>query len=314
MKKFLKILIGSILGITIFIAFNLSIKREYHQTIQISRGESILKSSKELMVLYNPIFRMYLKFKNQGKNIKAGYYKLDGEYSMISLLDVFEKGEDELFKFVIPEGYTIKQIVNKLVKQGRITEEEFYKELENIKNFPYPTPEGNFEGYFYPATYDFPVYFKEKDIIKRVLSEFLRRFPVEKYPDKEDFYKKLILASIIEREAVKQDEKPRISSVFHNRLKIGMPLASDATINYIFDFSKKRIYYKDLKAESPYNTYKYKGLPPSPIANPNKKSVDAAYNPLDTEYLFFVAEGGGYHHFSKTYKEHLEFQRNNKKN
>ena len=314
MKNFLKILIGSILGITIFIVFNLSIKREYHQTIQISRGESILKSSKELMVLYNPIFRMYLKFKNQGKNIKAGYYKLDGEYSMISLLDVFEKGEDELFKFVIPEGYTIKQIVNKLANQGRITEEQFYKELENIKNFPYPTPEGNFEGYFYPATYDFPVYFKEKDIIKRVLSEFLRRFPVEKYPDKEDFYKKLILASIIEREAVKQDEKPRISSVFHNRLKIGMPLASDATINYIFDFSKKRIYYKDLKVESPYNTYKYKGLPPSPIANPNKKSVDAAYNPLETEYLFFVAEGGGYHHFSKTYKEHLEFQRNNKKN
>ena len=150
------------------------------------------------------------------------------------------------------------------------------------------------------------------EIKKQTFKEFIKKFPPEKYPDKEEFYKKLIMASIIEREAVKEDEKPLIASAFYNRMKKGMTLSSDATVNYLYDYSKKRIYYKDLEIDSPYNTYKYKGLPPSPIANPDIKSVEAAYNPSDTKYLFFVAKGNGYHYFSKTYEEHLEFQRKNR--
>lgn len=91
-----------------------------------------------------------------------------------------------------------------------------------------------------------------------------------------------------------------------------MTLSSDATVNYVYNYEKKRMYYKDLKIDSPYNTYMYKGLPPTPIASPDKNSVDAAYNPLDTDFLFFVATGNGEHYFSRTYKEHLEFQRKNK--
>ena len=90
-----------------------------------------------------------------------------------------------------------------------------------------------------------------------------------------------------------------------------MTLSSDATVNYLYDYSKKRIYYKDLEIDSPYNTYKYKGLPPGPIASPDKDSMNAAYKPSNTSYLFFVAKGDGTHFFSKTYKEHLEFQKNN---
>ena len=96
-------------------------------------------------------------------------------------------------------------------------------------------------------------------------------------------------------------------------MKKGMTLSSDATVNFVFDYAKKRIYYKDLKVDSPYNTYKYKGLPPAPICNPAIDSVEAAYNPADTDYLFFVAKGDGSHFFSRTYREHLNFQRNNKK-
>ena len=178
-------------------------------------------------------------------------------------------------------------------------------------DFPYPTPDGNFEGYFYPDTYYIPENADEKTIAKIFLREFMEKFPPENYPDKEDFYKKLVLASIIEREAVLADEKPRISSVFHNRLKIDMPLASDATVNYLYNYGKRRMYYKDLEIESPYNTYKNKGLPPGPIGNPDKKSIDAAFNPEETPYYFFVACGGGAHHFTKTYQEHLNFQREN---
>lgn len=308
MKKNYKILL-SIISVCIFIVFNLFKTKNYNQIIEIKKDESLYQSLKELSVSKSFFFKLYLKLKNQGRDIKAGYYELDGKYSIYSLIETFETGKDKFYKFVIPEGYTLEQIVNKLVEEKKLNKKTFYEELSKVKDFPYPTPKGNFEGYFYPATYNFPDFYTEKDVINKILSEFLKKFPVEKYEDKETFYKKLILASIIEKEAVKTDEKSLISSVFYNRMKIGMPLASDATINYLYKFSKRRILYKDLKINSLYNTYKYKGLPPTPIANPDRVSIEAAYNPQKTRYLFFVAKGDGYHYFSKTYREHLNFQK-----
>lgn len=313
MKKVLKILAAMAVFVSALIIFQLNHKTEYNQIVEIKKGQSISKSLKELPVSEEFLFKLYLKFKNQGKNIKAGYYELKGEYSIITLVELLESGKEKLYRFTIPEGYSLEQIADKLAAEGKISKEKFYEELNNVKDFPYPVPNGNFEGYFYPETYNFSEYFKEREIIKTILGEFLKKFPPEKYPDKEEFYKKLIMASIIEKEAVKSDEKPVIASAFYNRMRKGMTLSSDATVNYVFGYAKRRIYYKDLAVESPYNTYKYKGLPPAPIANPDIKSVEAAYNPADTDYLFFVAKGDGYHYFSRTYAEHLEFQRNNRK-
>lgn len=313
MKKVLKILAVMAVLVSALIIFQLNHKTEYNQIVEIKKGQSISKSLKELPVSEEFLFKLYLKFKNQGKNIKAGYYELKGEYSIITLVELLESGKEKLYRFTIPEGYSLEQIADKLAAEGKISKEKFYEELNNVKDFPYPVLNGNFEGYFYPETYNFSEYFKEKEIIKTILGEFLKKFPPEKYPDKEEFYKKLIMASIIEKEAVKSDEKPVIASAFYNRMRKGMTLSSDATVNYVFGYAKRRIYYKDLAVESPYNTYKYKGLPPAPIANPDIKSVEAAYNPADTDYLFFVAKGDGYHYFSRTYAEHLEFQRNNRK-
>lgn len=313
MKKVLKILAAMAVFVSALIIFQLNHKTEYNQIVEIKKGQSISKSLKELPVSEEFLFKLYLKFKNQGKNIKAGYYELKGEYSIITLVELLESGKEKLYRFTIPEGYSLEQIADKLAAEGKISKEKFYEELNNIKDFPYPVPNGNFEGYFYPETYNFSEYFKEREIIKTILGEFLKKFPPEKYSDKEEFYKKLIMASIIEKEAVKSDEKPVIASAFYNRMRKGMTLSSDATVNYVFGYAKRRIYYKDLAVESPYNTYKYKGLPPAPIANPDIKSVEAAYNPADTDYLFFVAKGDGYHYFSRTYAEHLEFQRNNRK-
>ncbi len=313
MKKVLKILAAMAVFVSALIIFQLNHKTEYNQIVEIKKGQSISKSLKELPVSEEFLFKLYLKFKNQGKNIKAGYYELKGEYSIITLVELLESGKEKLYRFTIPEGYLLEQIADKLAAEGKISKEKFYEELNNVKDFPYPVPNGNFEGYFYPETYNFSEYFKEREIIKTILGEFLKKFPPEKYPDKEEFYKKLIMASIIEKEAVKSDEKPVIASAFYNRMRKGMTLSSDATVNYVFGYAKRRIYYKDLAVESPYNTYKYKGLPPAPIANPDIKSVEAAYNPADTDYLFFVAKGDGYHYFSRTYAEHLEFQRNNRK-
>ena len=164
MKNVLRILILIIVGVTSLTVFSLTRKTEYNQTVEIRKGQSISKSLKDLPVSKEFMFKLYLKFKNQGKNIKAGYYELKGEYSIISLVEVLESGKDKVYRFTIPEGYSLEQIVNKLTAEGKINKEKFYEELNNIKDFPYPVPKGNFEGYFYPETYNFSEYFEEKDI------------------------------------------------------------------------------------------------------------------------------------------------------
>lgn len=115
------------------------------------------------------------------------------------------------------------------------------------------------------------------------------------------------MASIVEKEAVLDEDRPLIASVFYNRIKIGMPLQSDATIQYIFEKRKKIVTYKDLKIDSPYNSYKNKGLPPTPIANPGIKSIEAVLNPADTDYLYFVAKMDGGNNYSTNYQDHLKY-------
>lgn len=301
----------TILGVYLF--FQVKGKEEYNTTLTIERNQPLMKSLAPLPKSNSLVFKLYLKYRNSGRGIKAGQYQIEGKYSLEELIDLLESGKGRMVRVTIPEGFSIGQIVEHLEGLGHIEKDEFYAELnEAAKTFPYPTPKGNFEGYLYPETYFLPENYDEKILVETMLKEFLKKFPSEKYPDKEEFYQKLIMASILEREALVKSEKPVMASVFYNRLKRGMTLSSDATVNFVYNYSKKRIYYKDLKVDSPYNTYKYKGLPPAPICNPAVDSVEAAYNPAQTDYLFFVAKGDGSHFFSKTYGEHLNFQKNNK--
>lgn len=306
------ILLFTILGVYIF--FQVKGKEEYNTILTIEKNQPLMKSLAPLPNSDSFIFKLYLRFRNGGRGIKAGQYHIEGSYSLEELINILESGKGRMVKVTIPEGFSVKQIVEHLEEIGHIDRDEFYAELNRVaETFPYPTPNGNFEGYLYPETYFLPEKYNEKILVDTMLKEFLKKFPSEKYPDKEEFYQKLIMASILEREAMVKSEKTVMASVFYNRMKKGMTLSSDATVNFVFDYAKKRIYYKDLKVDSPYNTYKYKGLPPAPICNPAIDSVEAAYNPADTDYLFFVAKGDGSHFFSRTYREHLNFQRNNKK-
>lgn len=316
MKKILYRLIGVVFLMAVLVGgylyFQLNAKVDYNTTLTIEKNQPLMKSLAPLPNSKTLLFRLYLKFRNGGRGIKAGQYHIEGAYSLGELVDLLESGKGRMVKITIPEGYSIKQIVEYLEGQKEFSRDKFYAELNEAgKNFPYPTPNGNFEGYLYPETYFLPENYDEKLVVETMLKEFIKRFPPEKYPNKEEFYKKLIMASILEREAQVKSEKPVMASVFYNRMKKGMTLSSDATVNFVFDYSKRRIYYKDLKVDSPYNTYKYKGLPPAPICNPAVDSVEASYNPAQTDYLFFVAKGDGSHYFSKTYREHLEFQRKN---
>lgn len=314
MKKILVVVftLGLLLALVGYIKYNQEINKKisYNKIIEIKPGMSVRTALKDVPIAQTMPFRLYLKTRNNGKNIKAGYYEIRGEYSIIELIEKFETGASRVIRVTIPEGFSYKNIIELLEKDGKWSSKKIEEALKKI-DFPYPTPNGNFEGYFYPATYYVPEYFNEDRLVKYILGHFLKIFPPEKYPDKEEFFRMLTLASIIEKEAVRKDEKPRISSVFHNRLGINMRLASDATVNYLYDYTKRRMLYKDLEIDSPYNTYKYTGLPPGPISSPDRHSVVAAFNPEKTDYLFFVARGDGYHHFTRTYKEHLDFQREN---
>ena len=309
MKKLFAIIFIIILILAGTTVYQFSKKDKYNLVLEIDKDKHLKESLSALPVSNNPFFKLYLKFKNNGRDIKAGIYELRGKFNMIELVSMLESGKSKVFKFTIIEGNTVKNVIDKLVANEKGSRENFEKAFKEI-DFPYPTPNGNFEGYLYPETYFIPDSYDEKAILNVFLKEFLKKFPVENYPDKDEFYQKLIMASILEREAAVESEKPLMASVFYNRIAKNMTLSADSTVNFVFNYEKKRIYYKDLEVDSPYNTYKNKGLPPGPICNPTVSSVNAAYNPADTEYLFFVTKGGGEHFFSKTYKEHLDFQKN----
>jgi len=285
--------------------------------VEFKKGESVGEFLDKVGIDQDIFLKVYFKVSGISSEVKAGHYKLDSNYTISEFFQILKEGSFEIVKVTIPEGFTVKQIKKLLISKNMITELEFENILKDIK-FPYPTPNNNFEGYFLPETYHFVIGTNSEVIIETILGEFVKQFPVEIYgetvEDKENFYKKIIIASIVEREAVLDEEKPLISSVFYNRIKKGMKLQSDATVNYIFGYEKKRIYYKDLKINSPYNTYKNYGLPPSPIGNPGKLAIEASLNPVRTGYYFFVAtyDGTNSHHFTKTYKEHVNYQRKNK--
>ena len=290
---------------------------DIEKSIEFKRGESVGEFLDKIGIEQNIFLKIYFRISGISNQIKAGSYKLDKRYTISDFFQVLKEGRFEMIRVTIPEGYTIEQIEKLLISKQMITKGEFNKVLLEIE-FPYITPNNNFEGYFFPETYYFAIGTSSKVIINTILGEFLKKFPIEKYgkdeKSKKDFYKKLILASIIEREAVLDEEKPIIASVFYNRLKKGMRLESDATVNYIFGYKKRRIYYKDLKIDSPYNTYRNHGLPPGPIGNPGRLAIEGSLNPANTRYYFFVAtyDGNNSHHFTKTYREHINYQNKNK--
>lgn len=307
MKKIFLFLLILISTLIIILGIQFEKKEKYNLVLEIDSNKSLKQSLAVLPKADSLLFKLYLKYRNGGRNIKAGYYEISGDYNIRELVSILESGKAKMFKFTIIEGSTVKNVIDKLVSEKRGERKNFYQALKEI-SFPYPTPDGNFEGYFYPETYFISEKASEKYILETFLREFLKKFPEENYKDKEEFYQKLILASIIEREAAVEYEKPLMASVFYNRIEKNMYLAADSTVNFVFNYEKKRIYYKDLEVDSPYNTYRNKGLPPAPIANPTLSSVEATYNPAKTDYLFFVTKGGGEHFFSKTYKEHIDFQ------
>ncbi|MDD5686680.1 MAG: endolytic transglycosylase MltG [Elusimicrobia bacterium] len=252
------------------------------------------------------VFLTYVWLLRTEKKFKPGTYKLNSHSLDLGIINNIVKGNTYKIKITIPEGFTAKEIGELLEKKGICDSKKF---LEIVKN-------KKLEGYLFPETYFFEpgsdagkiaqmFYNQYKKIFT---GEFSKRAKELKMTDENI----VILASIIEKEAKKNEERPLISAVFHNRLKKGWNLESCVTVLYALGKHKDFLTYKDIKVDSIYNTYIHPGLPPSPISNPGLASIKAALYPANSDDMFFIADGSGTHKFSKYFEEHNKNKKNRK--
>jgi UPF0755 protein len=261
-------------------------------------------------------FKARVKLLEVDGKMKAGDYMLSPSMSSDAIIEKLVDGKVyvETNKFTIPEGFEIRQIVDKLAEQGIVDRDVFLDVLENHP-FDYAFLEGvdrskRLEGYLFPDTYEVLKSADEVAIVNKMLKRFGDVFKPEYYARAEELGMTIdevvTLASIIEREARVAEEFEIVSSVFHNRMEIGMALQSCATVQYILQERKPVLSYADTEIKDPYNTYINSGLTPSPIASPGELAIKSALYPAETNYLFFVTteKNDGTHYFNETLAGH----------
>jgi UPF0755 protein len=282
------------------------------KTISISKGMSLnsvinLLHENNLIVNKN-VLKAKILIRGLASKVPTGTFLIEGKVSDAILIDsIFNKGPIKL-KLTIPEGASAKKIfesINLLLKTDHRFDNLFTE--KNILN-KYNISGSSLEGYLYPNTYFFFNDTSPADIVDTLVSQFWIEFDQKLLNRANELglsvHEVVTLASIIEGEAMLDSERSTISSVYHNRLKINMKLQADPTIQYIIEGPPKTLSTRDLRIKSPYNTYQNYGLPPGPINNPGIQSIKAALYPLETDYLFFVAQGDGSHKFTTNERDH----------
>ena len=259
-------------------------------------------------------FQLAVKILGYEKDIPAGRFRIEKASTNYAIIDQLVNGKQLTKKVTIREGWTLSMIAKELDEKLGI-KTHFFEDATHNKNLldKWGIQAKSFEGYLFPNTYQFNENELPSDIINVMVQEYKRNLSdemlVQMNQIKMSEQEVLTLASIIEGEAIYDKERAIISGVYHNRLKKGMRLQADPTIQYILEDGPRRLLNRDLKIVSPYNTYLNKGLPPGPINNPGIESIKAALFPTESDYLYFVARGDGYHTFSKTEKQHNKAKR-----
>ncbi|ULO06098.1 endolytic transglycosylase MltG [Paenibacillus sp. 19GGS1-52] len=270
-------------------------------------------------------FKGYLKWSKEGSLFKAGTYTAspgDTYDDLITRLNQGDVVKTEMVNFTIPEGYTAEQVAAKLATAWNQDEAVFLGLLNSGTGLTEADVLGipqdqklrhRLEGYLFPETYELAKDSTPQEIVEAMLEQLTKK--LDMIPDwrqklKErgiSLHELLTVASLVEREVVVDSERPLVAGIIYNRLKEGQKLEIDATVQYLLDKQKARLYNKDLKVDNPYNTYKYAGLPPGPISNPGLASIQAALEPKTSDYFYYVTKKDGTqgHLFAKTYKEHL---------
>lgn len=279
------------------------------------------------IVKNSTVFKYYVKFNNEA-GFQAGSYDLTPSMTLNEIVNSLKTGKvmrKAEFKITIPEGLQLDQIAEIIAEKSPYKKDEIEKKLNDKKwleqlkeEYPELITDEIFkkeikrplEGYLYPATY--PFYEKKPSldtILKKMIAqtnEVLAQYQEAMAANDYTPHELLTLSSLIEEEATEKADRGKISSVFYNRMEEGMPLQTDPTVLYALGKHKDKTVYKDLEVESPYNTYQVKGLPPGPIANAGLSSIEAALQPEDTEYYYFLAASNGSVYYSETLDEHNE--------
>ena len=286
---------------------------ETRAVVWIKPGQSFSETVTQLkeagLVRHPKRFRWLAYLKGDETRIRAGEYLFSASMSPWAILDTMVRGETLLHKVIIPEGASIFKIGKIVEGAGLVSEKAFLQAASDPGLIKVSGIEGDtFEGYLFPETYHFPKGVTAEHIVNKMVAHFrsvFRRAWTERaHAMGFTTHQVVSLASIVEKETAKPEERPLIAAVFLNRLKRGMRLESDPTVIYgIRDFDGN-LTREDLKTMSPYNTYRIKGLPPGPIANPGRASIEAVLYPSEEPYLYFVSRNDGSHHFSRTLSEH----------
>lgn len=256
------------------------------------------------------VFAVHARLTEKASKIKAGQYQLEAGMTPDALLDLLVSGKTVQYQLAIIEGHTFKELIRKIKQHPNL--EQTLSDGDYAAIMTRLGAEGTMhpEGWFYPDTYSFPAKTTDLAFLERsykAMTDYLQqaweaRVP---HPGIKTPYEALIMASIVEKETGVPEERPLIARVFLNRLEKGMLLQTDPTIIYgLGDDFDGNLTKKHLKQDQPYNSYTRKGLPPTPIATPSKAAIDAVFHPVDSDALYFVADGSGGHYFSKTYREH----------
>jgi len=290
------------------------VKREDAQEIWITIPEGLStreiaeKLRDEGVIEHSLLFVLLAKLTGVERNLPAGRFRMELGMSEIDCVRTIAKGGVTSLAVTIPEGYTIRDIAMLLTERLEIDTGRFISLCSDDRFVKELGLEGKtLEGYLFPDTYEFGWGCDEAELAKVMVRRFNAVFAQEWQERTMTSllpYETLILASIVEGEAMRDDERALIAAVFFNRLRLKRPLQADPTIQYLLKGHRRRILYRDLEIDSPYNTYLYTGLPPSPICSPGRASIRAALNPAHVDYLYFVAKGNGGHLFSKTLEEH----------
>jgi len=261
-------------------------------------------------------FRLLTKLRRADRNLKPGTYIFGGHTNLWQTVSTLQEGVSENIRVTFPEGLSMYLTLKRIEISGLAGFDELYSAATDTAVVRRLTgmPLESLEGFLYPETYLFPVNSSAECILAIMTREFFRKMQINGIDphEIEDFYDRLKLASIVEKEAGSNSERAKIAGVFERRLRIGMPLQSCPTVDYILErrgIRRAVLTHADTEISSPYNSYQNLGLPPTPISNPRLESILAALSPQEHRYLYFFADGRGGNVFSTSFAEHQRLLR-----
>jgi UPF0755 protein len=286
------------------------------QFVEIPQGESTAGIGRRLVeagVVRDPLtFRLAVRAFARGRSLKAGEYRFEGSLTPAEVIERLARGDVYLIPLTFPEGLTAAEMAVLFAQSGLGSADAFVEAARDPSPITHLDPKADtLEGYLFPDTYSLPRTIAAKALVARMVKRFTTVFD-------EDLRRKasatgltvrqvMAIAALVEKETARADERPLVAAVYRNRLRIGMPMQADPTVIYALKRAGRwngNIRKGDLMFDSPYNTYRYPGLPPGPIASPGRAAIEATISPAKVDYLYFVSRNDGSHAFASTLTEH----------